>query len=255
MNAKIQKCINSTKGFLTKHSPEILTGIGVTGMIASTVMAVKATPKAMILLEEAKKEKGEDLKPVEVVKAAWKPYIPAVIMGVASATCIIGASAVNAKRNAALAAAYTISERTLTRYRDKVIETIGEKKEKEIQDKIAQDNVKENPVASTQVIITGKGKSLLRDMLSGRYFYSDIDSIKKTVNELNRQMTYQNYISLNEFYYAIGLEGIKTGDDLGWNLDRGLIELDFGTCLTENDEACITINYNIEPKYGYDMFA
>ncbi len=253
MNAKLQKCINSTKGFLTKHSPEILTGIGVTGMIASTVMAVKATPKAMILLEEAKMEKGEDLKPVEVVKAAWKPYIPALVTGVISASCIIGASTVSYKRNAALATAYTITEKTLVRYRDKVIETIGEKKEKEIRDKVSQDEVNEKPVSNTQVIITGKGKSLLMDKMTGRYFYSDIDTIKRTVNELNRQMNYQDYVSLNEFYYAIGLEGIKTGDDIGWNVSRGLIELDFGTCLTENDEACITIDYAVIPKYGFDM--
>lgn len=243
--------INTTKGFLAKHSPEILTGIGVTGMITSTVLAVKATPKALYLLEEAEDIKGGRLTPVETVKAAWKPYIPSAIIGLASVSCIIGASAVNTKRNAALATAYAISEKTLLTYRDKVVETIGEKKEKEIKEKIAQDEVDKKPASSSQVFITPKGNTLCMDSISGRYFKSDIDTIKKAVNELNRVMTYENYISLNEFYHKIGLEPIKNSDRLGWKLEDGLIELDFSTCLSENDEPCVVVDYSA-PKYDFD---
>ena len=92
---------------LSKHSPEILTGIGIAGMITTTVLAVKATPKALELIEDRKEEldmhPADDLSPVEVVKAAWKPYIPAAATGVASIVCLIGASSVNSKRSAALA--------------------------------------------------------------------------------------------------------------------------------------------------------
>ena len=244
--------IKSTKGFLCKHSPEILTGIGVAGMITSTVLAVKVTPKAMILLEEAKSVKGSDLTPVEVVKAAWKPYIPAAITCVASASCIIGASAVNVKRNAALTTAYAISERALLTYRDKVVETIGEKKEKEIREKVAQDDVNKNPVSSSQVIITSKGNTLCRESLSGRYFKTDIDTIRKIVNELNRKMTYNQYVSLDEFYYELGLDSTKNSNRLGWNLDNGFIELDFDTCLADNDEPCLVIDYLKPPIYDFD---
>lgn len=252
MKEKMSNFIKTTKGFMCKHSPEILTGIGVTGMIASTVLAVKATPKALYLLEEAEDIKGERLTPMETVKAAWKEYIPALATGVAGASCIIGASKVNAKRNAALATAYAISERTLIRYKDKVIETIGEKKEKEIRGKIAQDEVSQNPVANSQIIITPKGNTLCMESISGRYFKSDIEIIRKAVNELNREMTYNNYVSLDEFYYRIGLESTKNSGRLGWNLDNGLIDVDFSTCLTESDEPCIVIDYNVPPKYDFD---
>lgn len=252
MNEKISSLIRTTKGFVSKHSPEILTGIGVAGMITTTVLAVKATPKAMRLLEDAEYDKGDKLTPVEVVKVAWKPYIPALVTGVASATCIIGATAVNSKRNAALAAAYAISEKTLVTYRDKVIETIGEKKEKELRDKIAQDSVDKNPVSNAPVIITSKGKTLCKDSLSGRYFYSDIDAIRKVVNELNREMTYNNYISLDEFYSEIGLDPIKNGNRLGWSLDDGLIELEFSSCLADNEEPCLVLDYSRPPKYDFD---
>lgn len=254
MNEKISNFVKTSKGFLKKHSPEILTGIGVTGMITSTVLAVRATPKALYLLDEARCDKKAELTPMETIKVAWRPYVPAVLTGVASVSCIIGASTVSYKRNAALATAYTLSEKALLTYKDKVIETIGEKKEKAIRDKISQDEVDKKPVSNSQVIVTQKGNTLCMDTLSGRYFKSDIETIKKAVNELNREMTYQNYVSLDEFYSKIGLEPIKNGHLLGWNLDNGLIEIDFGSCLAE-DEPCIVIDFEVPPKYDFDKFA
>lgn len=258
MKEKLGNFIKNTKGFMHKHSPEILTGIGVTGMITSTVLAVKATPKALELIEEAKghgEVRADNLPIKTIIKVAWKPYIPAAVTMVLSASCIIGASAVNTKRNAALATAYAISEKTLLTYKDKVIETIGEKKEKEIREKIAQDELDKRPVSTQQVIVTSKGNTLCMDSISGRLFRSDIDTIKKVVNELNRTMMYQNYISLDEFYNEIGLEPIKSSDRLGWNIDDGLIELDFGAILAENDEPCIVVDYSRLPKYDFDKLA
>ena len=253
MNEKLTNLFKSTRNFLGKHSPEILTGIGVAGMITTTVLAVQATPKALTLINEKKEELDvENLTVVETVKTAWSPYVPAVALGIVSTSCIIGASAVNRKRNAALATAYAISEKTLVKYRDKVIETLGEKKEKEVRNKVAQDEINNNPTSNSQVIVTSKGNTLCRDAISGRYFRSDIDKIRKIVNELNRQMVHQNYISLDEFYYELGLDTIKNGSRLGWNLDDGLIELDFSTCLAENDEPCVVIDYTIAPRYEYD---
>lgn len=258
MNTKMTNFFKSTRRFLGKHSPEILTGVGVAGMIASTVLAVKATPKALELIGDKKEELGyprdseERLTVIDTVKAAWIPYVPATLTCIASASCIIGASAVSAKRNAALATAYAISERTLVRYRDKVVETLGEKKEKEVRDKIAQDEVNKNSVSNSQVIITSKGNTLFRDGVSGRYFRSDLDKINKVVNELNRRMNYENYISLDDFYSEIGLDSTSNSSYLGWNLDDGHIELDISTCLGDNDEPCIVINYMVAPRYEFD---
>lgn len=259
MNSKINNVIKSTKCFLGKHSPEILTGIGIAGMVTSTVLAVKATPKALVLLEEARTNEDGTLEDkltiIETVKVAWKPYIPAIAVGIASISCIIGASRVNYKRNAALATAYALSERTLVNYRDKVIETLGEKKEKEVRDKISQDEIDKKPISSSQVIITPKGNTLFMDSITGRYFRSDLDSIKKAVIELNMEISHQNYISLNEFYSNIGLDRISNGDNLGWNIDNGYVEIDYSTCLADNDEPCIVIDYISQPKYDFDKFA
>lgn len=101
------------KNGAVKHSPEILMGIGIAGMITTTVMAVKATPKAITLLEDGALD---EKKPMDVIKITWKCYIPAIITGAISVTCLIGASSVNLRRNAALATAYTLSESTLREY-------------------------------------------------------------------------------------------------------------------------------------------
>lgn len=251
MKEKFTNALLTTRKYIAKHSPEILTGLGIAGMISATALAVKETPKAIELIELKKKElKTKKLTTIETIKAAWRPYIPAASMIIVSSSCLIGASTINYKRNAALATAYSLSEKTLLSYRDKVIETIGEKKEKTIRDKVAQEDMK--TYDPNQVIITSKGNVLCKDSISGRYFRSDLDIIRKAVNELNRKMTYQNYISLNEFYYSIGLDRVKEGDNMGWNIDKGLIELDFDACITNDDEPCIVIDYIIVPEYGYD---
>lgn len=252
MNGKFENGIKAVRGFIVKNSPQILTGIGIAGMVSSTIFAVKATPKALDLLAAKKEELNTDsLTFKETVITAWKPYIPAVSLCIASTACIISATTISTKRQAALATAYTLSEKAFSTYKDKVIETIGEKKEKKIRDEIAQDRVNEDN-DKRQIIITPKGQTLCMDSISGRYFRSDLDAIRKAVNELNREMTHQNYISLNKFYSAIGLDSIKEGDYIGWNIDRGLIDLDFDACITDTDEPCIVIDYSITPKEGFD---
>ena len=251
----ITNLFNTTKAFVTKRSPEILTGIGIAGMITTTVLAVKATPKALKLIDETKAaEEKEELTAVETVKVAWKPYVPAAITCVASTACLVGASSVHARRDAALATAYQLSTTALNEYKAKVVETIGEKKERVIHDKLAEDKVKEKPVKNTEVIFTGKGATLCLDDLSKRYFRSDKDKIMRAMNELNYAMStgMEMYVSLNEFYDEIGLPRIPLGDDLGWCVGKqGLIDIHFGAVLTEDDEPCMVIEYLTPPEYGY----
>ena len=243
--------------FASKRSPEILTGIGIAGMITTTILAVRATPKALELIEEQKEEESVDeLSSFEVVKVAWKPYIPAIITCVASTACLIGASSVNTKRNAALATAYKLSETALSEYRDKVVETIGEKKERIVRDKVAEERVKKNPVSKNEVIITGNGKTLCFDPISGRYFMCSIETIKRAENELNKQMLHDisGYVSLNEFYDELGLDHTSVGDDLGWNTDQ-LIDINFSSQLNDNGEPSVVLDYLVAPKYDYYKFS
>ena len=251
----LTKLLKTAQATVTKHSPEILTGLGIAGMITTTVLAVKATPKALLLLEDARHEKGTKLTKTEKVKTAWKPYIPAAVTGTASIVCLIGASSVNAKRNAALATAYQLSTTALADYKETVVETIGEKKEKTIREKVAQKKIDDTPVATTTVYNTGKGGTLCFDPQFGQYFRCNIDSIDKAVNKLNNRMVsgHSEYISLNDFYTEIGVNRISMGDNLGWNIGRdGLIDIEHNTAIvTDDGEPCIVITYNVAPTYDY----
>lgn len=250
-NLNVSKVIKNAQFALTKHSPEILTGLGIAGMVTTTVLAVKATPKALRLIEEEERERDARLTKVESIKTTWKCYIPAAITGTVSIACLIGASSVNVRRNTALATAYKLSETALNEYKDKVVETIGEKKERHIKDAIAKDSVEKNPVVQQNIIVTGKGDTLCYDKLFGRYFKSDIDALKKIENELNRRMFSESYISLNEFYYEVGLDGVDAGEDLGWNIDRGYINLDFSSQLSADGQPCLVVSFSVPPKYDY----
>ena len=238
--------------YVSKHSPGILTGIGVAGMITTTVLAVKATPTALMLLEDAMHEKGDVLTPAEKVKVAWKPYIPAAVTGVASITCLIGASSVSAKRTAALAAAYQISETAMTEYREKVVETIGENKEKTVREKVNQQQIEKTPLVQSEVIETRKGSTLFLEPLSKRYFRSDLEKVRRAENVCNKQMLHDigGSISLNEFYDELGLEHTDLGDSLGWSSDD-LIDLDITPGISKDDEPCLIIGHYNRPKYGF----
>ena len=243
---------------ISKHSPEILTGIGIAGMITTTVLAVKATPKAIKIIDELKRERLEEgleePTKVDYVKSTWQCYIPSAVTGVASIACLIGASSVSARRNAALMTAYKLSETAISEYKSKVVETIGEKKEKAIRDKVAEDRVKSDPVTKKEVFITNKGKTLCYDYQSGRYFESDIDEVKKVENKLNKRMLNEMYVSLNDFYEELGLEPSDIGSKMGWNIDMGMIEMDFSSQLSDDGRPCLVIDFNIPPKYGYSKF-
>lgn len=250
------KLFEDVRQGVTKHSPEILTGLGIAGMITATILAVKATPKALQLIDEKKKEeKKDELTALEAVKTAWKPYIPAAITGVVATGCLIGANSVHARRNAALATAYQISSTALADYKEKVVETIGEKKEKTVRDKVAQKKVDDNPPKATSVYDTGNGRTLVYDPQFDKYFRCHINSLDAAKNKLNdRMITGQSeYVSLSEFYNELGVKPPGLGDDLGWNVGRdGLIEIDHNSAIVMDDgEPCVVLTYNIAPKYDY----
>ena len=254
----LSKIVRDMRLSLSRRSPEILMGIGIAGMITTTVIAVKATPKALQLIEERKRElEVEKLTPVETVKTTWKCYAPAAISGVASVACLVGSNSVNARRNAALATAYKLSETAFSEYRSSALDVVGEKKERAIRDKVSEKQVQETPVTKTEIIMTGKSKTLFFDPLSHRYFYSSIEAIKRAENVLNKEIITDPFDSgrtVNDFYDEIGIPLTATGDNLGWNLRIGLIDIYTSAQKIEEGEEhegepCLVINFINPPRY------
>ena len=248
------KFIGDARIALDKHSPEILLGIGIAGMFTSIVLAVKATPKALRRIDEKKNElRKEKLTVGETVKATWKFYIPAAITSVTSTACLIGSNSVQARRTAAIATAYKLSETALAEYKEKVVETIGEKKEKVLREEIASEKATQQNSSESKVYITGGGTTLCLDPISMRLFESDINAIKRAQNEVNEKLLVSpfGYASLNEFYAELGLEPTSQGDDMGWNISTGKVKIDFGAGLTKDDRPCIVLDYRVAPRWDY----
>lgn len=148
MNLKtFAKAVRRSAG---KNASKILGGLAITGSITAVYFAVTATPKAMILLDEKKQELGvEKLDVKTIVKTAGPVYVPTALSMVLSAGCVIGAVHVDERRNAALAAACTLSESALKTYQDKVLEAIGPEKEQEIRETIALEKMAKCPEPAT----------------------------------------------------------------------------------------------------------
>jgi hypothetical protein len=188
------------------------------------------------------------LPKMEVIKETWKCYIPAAIMGGVTITCIICANSINLKRNAALAGLYSLSETTLKEYQTKVAETIGKNKEQKIKDEIDKDRIEANPVDENKVIITGKGDVLCYDAISGRYFKSDIEHIRKAINDIGVRMLHgDDFMSLNDVYSAIGLGDIGIGNDIGWAISDGVVEPRFSSQLADGIP-CLVLDFIDRPS-------
>lgn len=261
------KIANTVKNVAIKYGPEILTGIGVTGMLTSTILAVKVTPKAVRTIEDLKRydsQAEEIIEPTkkEIVKATWKYYIPAAVTAAASATCLIGASATNYKRNAALATAYKLSETALAEYKDAVIETIGEKQDEVIRDKVSKKKVEEASIGKNEIFITEKDNTICLEPLFNRYFKSDSEKIQKVVNTLNERILsdpFNSGVSLIDFYDELGLstKGLeKTGDKLGWSLNKGTLKIYISAQVAEEGspyegKPILVLNYINPPTYDF----
>lgn len=255
MKLNMPKFIKSMQKSLVKHSPELLTAAGIGLGLTTVVLAVKATPKALKQIEEAKEEKGEKLTPVETVKVAWKPYIPAMISGGVSVACVIGANSVHTRRQAALYSAYKLSETAFSEYKDKVVETVGKEKEQEIREKASEERVNNLVFHEEGVVHTGDGNTLFFDPISKTVFRSSQSYIEKAINNLNWKMTHGNepYMALADFYDEIHLPSYALGNDIGWRTDKGLIDISFPAAKTDTGEPCLSLEYLVPPQWDYDQ--
>lgn len=271
----VKQCFKMAKKVVQKKSPEILTGLGIAGMITTVVLAVKATPKALDLIdEEIEKQNSKlsqeaydsgqstakqinKLKPVETVKVAWKPYIPALLLGSASVGCLIGANTVSARRHAALYSAYELSKTAYNELNEKVTEVVGEKKVTEIKQKLAEDKVnKVSPEGTIEkksnVVIAGDGDTWFIDAMSNQPFLSSKNKLDAAANELNRKMRSDMYVSLSQFYDEIGVEHTGTSDYIGWRIDKDYIDVVTSDAIVKDGKVYVVMDFLSRPEYGYD---
>ena len=250
----LRDIINRTQKMAVDNSPAILTALGVTGALTTAYLTGKASFKAARILDEAERNPAEPSLPLsnrERFERVWKLYIPAVSTGVLTCGAIISANQIGTRRTAAMAAAFSLSERAYDEYKEKVVEQIGKNKEQKVRDEIAQDKVTAKPPVDGQVIITDRGGDVLfMDALSGRYFQSSMEDVLKAQNDTNYIVINHGYASLSELYSKLGLSSTKMSDDLGWDSNK-LLEMTFSTTMTSDDRPCIVMDFRVAPSKDY----
>jgi Family of unknown function (DUF6353) len=235
------------------NAPTILTSLGVTGLVTTAVLTGQASFKAAKVLERYDYEAGlaADSLPrlKQQVPLVWKYFVPAVGTGAFAVTCIIAANRIQTRRAAALASAYTLSQEFFKEYKGKVLEKLGDKEEQEITDAVAQDRANRAEFKSTEVVVIN-GQSLCFDTYTGRYFTSDMETIRAAVNDINFQINSSYFASLSDFYFMIGLDAVQESDDLGWNADKQLA-VSYSTILGPGNQPSLAITFDVYPIRDY----
>ena len=254
MKEKMIRMYNNSKNVVEKHSPEILAGVGVVGVVASTVMACKATMKLNDILEESKETRDkirevesnpryeeqyshEDAKKdltinyTQTAMKIAKLYAPAVILGSASLGCLLASNDILRKRNAALSAAYMTVDKSFKEYRQRVVDRFGEEVEKEIRYNIKAEEVTSTVVAEdgSETTVTETVKTMDPNLYSDYAKFFDEASpywqkdpeynfmfLKSQQQYANDLLKARGRLFLNEVYDMLGIEKTKAGQIVGW---------------------------------------
>ena len=240
--------------FLKRNGSTILTVLGGAGVVATTVTAVKATPKAIKLIEVYEEQKGENLTTIEKVKVAGPNYIPTILIGVGTIACIFGANVLNKRTQASLMSAYALIDNSYKEYKKKVAELYGDEMHKEVISSIAKDKY-------TDDIHVSDDKQLFYDEFSHRYFESTLEDVIKAEYNTNRQLQCNGVVYLNEYYEFLGLEHSQVGTYLGWS--SGIleshycakrIEFDHEKVILEDCLECCIITLRYEPVIDFEYY-
>lgn len=240
---------------VSDNSPAILTAVGVVGTLTTAVLTGKAAFKAAQILDDEEtriiRDNDEPLHPREKLYFTWKLFIPPAVVGMSTIACIIAANRIEARRASALIAAYALSERAFEDYKHKIVEKLGERKELSVRDEIAQDRITRNPPPPEMMAWDESSTSVLCcDLFTGRYFLSDVESIRRAENDINYQILNSFYASLSDFYERVGLQRTSMSDDFGWNSDKPLT-LHISTAMTPLGRPCITFDFTVLPIRGF----
>lgn len=236
------KSIGTTvEKFTRNNSSTILTAVGICGVATTAYLSAKAGYKSAKIIADEEQTTPYPLSGKEKFLLVWKCYIPATSSGAVAIAAIVGSASINARRTAALTAAYSLTERAFTEYKEKVVETLGDKKEKKLREEIAVDRVAANP-PSNGVVVVGTGDILCYEMHTDRYFYSDMETIRRAQNTINAKLISEMEATLSDFYYLIDVPQTSSSSYSGWKSEK-MLELSFSTLLHDG-KPCLAFEYN-----------
>lgn len=235
----------------------IMTALGLVSLVGAVATALNAEKPKLILDEVRRKKAIENDIPEEDVevtilekgKALFKAYWPTLLLIVAGVGLVSSSDYISIRRETAVMAAYTITEKSFDTFKAKTEEMLGKEKTEEIQKEADRSGIKAVPKTSSTIVLTGRGNTLCFDSLSGRYFLSDTDIIKRAEYHINERLYDEMRVSVNEFYEEIGLPACDLGREMCWDVQDGAFKIRYNSTLTDDDNPVLVLNYNVIPYF------
>lgn len=245
--------LKKIKLLIHENSPTILACLGIIGVFGTIITAHQDTLKAEDILCNSDISLRNKL---DELKVTWKCYIPTAVSASTTVACIVGSHYCSAKQREALASAYVLSQTTLQKYQEKVIERIGKNKARDLREEVDHELAEyKAPTASflsqmTDAIDTGHGRTLFYDIPGERYFYSDVNFMDAEKNKMNSEVRTEMYYDWNEINYRWGLPFKKFGDQMIFTVDHPF-EPKYKPEMMENGQVRILVNYDLIPLSSY----
>lgn len=246
----LQQVIGTVTRFAKTNSSLISSVAAGVGTVATAYLTGRASYRAahVIRRDEQYNETTYESERAQLwgrIKLVWKFYIPPVLLGTSTIFAIAGANRLASKKVIAAQSLVAVAQRSLADYRDKIVQEFSPRKDQSIVDKVVADKIAQNPPPAT--LITGPGSVLCCELLTMRYFVSEVETLRKAMNDLNATLLKHDWASLEDWYWRIGLQNTTQAPHIGWTSEK-LMELIFSAALTEDGRPCMAFDYNyIQP--------
>lgn len=269
--------VRSVGNFASKNAPVIAASAAIlfsAGAIVATVQATKRYEEEIQQAEISKNEEflknvttpGNDenapkefieLTKTEKLLIAAKCYWLVALLFVLGGGAAIASVKFSNKQIQALAILASTSEAALARNEKAIEDVLGKGKLDKIKMAANEQELSEAPIPEDDDLIERSslgGNTLMFDTMSHRYFYGDITKIEHAINQVNATLLRDvGYVSINEFYASLGLEGVEWGEYLGWNMDdfHSLIDVKLEYDREAHKRPVVLVKCNTQPRYDW----
>ena len=239
--------LKTLSSFVRKNSSTILTVLSLAGVISTVVTASQDTAKAKDVITVTRPRNRK-----EELRATWKCYIPTAISAGTTMACILGSHYCSQKQKEALSSAYALSQVTLQKYQEKVVERIGKNKaealRQDVMNEVAECQSPSLGIATqrTLPIDTGHGTTLFYLIPADTWFYSDKNYLDAQTNAMNRDVLTEGYFDGNEIMYRWGLPMNKLYSEWVFTATE-MFEPKFSSELMDNGQVRVNIDYQLVP--------
>lgn len=259
---------------IADNRSNIITALVATGVVSTTIRAIKDTPKVNLMIDEAVAEKGEDLTKKEKVVIYAKGYWKTIAIGTGTLVLLVGNRVLDQKSMTGLVGAYVAAEGKIQSIKESIKETVDEETQKKIADKTTEKEIEKNPYKKTYdegeeefmpPSTECKGLDLFWDDFTGHWFWSTRERIEAACNMCNKQLLKNDEVGLNDFYDYLGIDTSLLSGMFGWHIDQGfyndknIVEAELDSEWGDYTDPSRGKQYGIlrfvtEPVYEYDRY-